>query len=147
MVPTTHGCAFVKSSSNGSGSVGAARALSGLACERDTLWGDRTKSDIKLARELRYLLSVYSLPGLPSPDRASAAMRTSGSSIDNTLVDRPARSSTDMALPVSDGLATFDSKLVLVPLLNACPGSIRGRLLTELGDPRCAAKLSDRSDV
>lgn len=78
------------------------------------------------------------IPGLPSPDNASAAMRTSGSSIDTTLVDRGALSSPLMVIPGSDGLSTADSKLLLVLVARNGAASVRGRLLTDAGEP-CVA--------
>lgn len=87
----------------------------------------------------RPILSVSLSPaGLPSPESASAAMRTSGSSIDTTLVDRTALSSALIALAVPSGLAIVASPALRASVMFAYPGSILGRLLAEFGDP-CAA--------
>lgn len=79
--------------------------------------------------------SEYS-PGLPNPDNASAASRTSGSSIDTTLVARPFLSSMLITLEVSTGLA-IETSVPRSPS-ELRPGSIRGRLRTDCGDCGCA---------
>jgi hypothetical protein len=61
-------------------------------------------------------------------------MRTSGSSIETTLVDLPVFSSMLIRLPVSAGLA-IDMSAAL-PFCVVYPGSMRGKLLVvDVGEP------------
>jgi hypothetical protein len=63
-------------------------------------------------------------------------MRTSGSSIETTLFDRAALSSAPIVLPTVGGLAmTMSVLLRCVSVVGAYPGSIRGRLITDVGEP------------
>jgi hypothetical protein len=76
------------------------------------------------------------LPGLPSPESASAAKRTSGSSIETMLLVLLPLPSSLRKLPASDGLVIAMSRLLRVPFTYPAlwPISIGGRLLFDIGE-------------
>jgi hypothetical protein len=112
MVPPSHGWFEVSSERRGSGSAVGDRADS----VSDRAVGERTKSATgQHAPHIKSHIDGSDVPGLPSPLNASAASRTSGSSM-LTLVSLLAFSScalhtlaVSMGLPISSGMRGIPS--------------------------------------